>query len=89
MPSSRRRNPNVIVQTLTRSIATGQRVRVIFRDDAGSHDGVCVRKEVDPRRVVKDPKKQGQASSLIFTFEGGREVAVNSVENAVDLPEGY
>lgn len=70
-------------------MATGAKVRAILRDGAGAHDGVAVRKEIDSRRVAKDPKRHPQNSNLLFTFDDGTELAVNSIETVVELPEGY
>lgn len=60
-----------------------------MRESGSPVNGVVVRKEIDPRRVEKDPKRHPQASCLVFTFADGTELAVNSIENAVPLPEGY
>lgn len=82
----RRRNPNVIAHVMARSMSNGSLVRAVLRDKAGSHDGVVARKEIDPRRRVKDARKHSENSHLVFVFEDGFEVAVNSIEAAVPLP---
>lgn len=77
----------MIAHALAWSMASGRRVRAVMRDGAGSHDGVVVRKEIDPRRRVKDPRKAEQNSHLVVTFEDGFELAVNSIETVVALRE--
>lgn len=82
----RRRNPNVIAYQLAWSMSRSYPVRAIFRE-GGAHDGVIVKKEIDPARQVKDPRKHEQNSNLVVTFDDGFELAVNSIEKVVAIPQ--